>query len=173
MRIDRIRPRDRGLAHLEHVRDVSAQLTRQLEHAALLEIEQRRLDLLGSGKGVFSRQASAAARHRICPVQDQHAQRRVKVGVQHDARRGLALQLFQRAAPPVTGKNTKAAVLYRHDHERLLQADNLDRLGQLVNAGLRVGVVRVFLELIQRDLAHLHGVQFGHRIAQHLGQIKL
>ena len=54
-----------------------------------------------------------------------------------------------------------------------LVVDTLDRLCQLVNAGLRVGVVRVLLELRERDLAHLHGVQFGHRIAEHLGQIKL
>ena len=171
MVINRLCPRKRGLTHLQHARDIFPQFAGQFHHPALFEINQRRLDLPCRACDLAAGQARAAARHCIGPVQDQRAPRRVEVCGQHDAGRGFAAQQGQRipAAMPCNQQIPLAICL--HD-QRLLQADHLDALCQLVNVPLVVAVVLILVNLGQRDVMHLHGVRIGHRRAQQRAYVK-
>ena len=102
--VDRLCPGDLALGRFEHLGNVTAQLARQLDHAACLQILERGLNLLGGLTGVLSGQTAAAACHGVGPVQDQHLQRRVKISVKHNAGRGLAVEQRQCVPAAVSGE---------------------------------------------------------------------
>ena len=102
--VDSLCPGDLALGRFEHLGNVTPQLARQLDHAARLQILERRLDLLCRRCGVLCSQAAAAARHGVGPVQDQRLDGWVKVSIEHNTGRGLAVKQRQRIPPAVSCK---------------------------------------------------------------------
>ena len=102
--VDCLCPGNLRLRGFKHLGNVAAQLARQLDHATRLQILECSLDLLCGSSGVLSGQTAAAACHGVGPVQDQRLDGRIKVGIEHNTGRGLAVEQRQRVPPAVSCK---------------------------------------------------------------------